>query len=243
MREYVGAPRILTGVGLWLGVVAALVLAVVGCVAVLATVVGGDPVISGVLGCLGIAVALAGGGVAALRGRDLIRAGGRLSRAAEAWMTSGPSPTAGLAHQVHGLLSALRPEIFPRVIFCSLSGLAAVLAACAVGYSVWQLTEGTPDVAINVLLGASFALLAVVCAVPAVALWRGRGASSAGSSTTRPPGRRSLLGRVRPWRGPVAPGSRARPARREVSGERRHQPRVPASPLKGPTTRSVHQPP
>lgn len=173
VREYVGAPRILTGVGLWLGVVAALVLAVVGCVAVLATVVGGDPVISGVLGCLGTAVALAGGGVAALRGRDVIRAGGRLSRAAEAWMTSGPSPTAGLGHRVHGLLSALRPEIFPRVILCSVSGLAALLAACAVGYSVWQLTEGTPDVAINVLLGASFALLAVVCAVPAVALWRG----------------------------------------------------------------------
>ncbi|TNC18621.1 hypothetical protein FHE66_06170 [Georgenia sp. 311] len=173
VREYVGAPRILTGAGLWLGVVAALVVAVVGCVAVLSTVVGGDPSTTGVLGGLGIAVALAGGGVAALRARDLIRAGGRLSRAAEAWMTSDPSRTAGLGHRVHGLLSALRPEIFPRVILCSVTGLAAVLCACAVGYSVWQLTEGTPDVAVNVLMGVAFAVLAVVCAVPAVALWRG----------------------------------------------------------------------
>lgn len=29
----------------------------------------------------------------------------------------------------------------------------------------------------------------------------------------------------------------------EVTGDGRHQPRVPASPLKGPTTRWVHQPP
>ena len=171
--EYVRAPRILTGAGLWLGVVVAIVVAVIGCVAVLATVVGGDPVATGVLGGLGIGVALAGGGVAALRGRDLIRAGGRLSRAAETWMTSGPSPVSGLGHRVHGLLSALRPEVFPRVILCSLSGLAAVLCACAVGYSVWQLTEGTPDVALNVLMGVACAVLAVVCAVPAVALWRG----------------------------------------------------------------------
>lgn len=171
--EYVRAPRILTGVGLWLGVVAALVVAVVGCVAVLAAVVGGDPVSTGVLGGLGMAVALGGGVVAALRARDLIRAGGRLSRAAEAWMTSGPSHTAGPGYRVHGLLSALRPEIFPRVILCSLSGLVTVLSSCAVGYALWQLAEGTPDVAVNVLMGVALAALAVVCAVPAVTLWRG----------------------------------------------------------------------
>ncbi|WP_413450675.1 hypothetical protein AA0Y32_02880 [Georgenia phoenicis] len=173
VREYTGSPRLLTGVGLWLGVVVALGIAVVGCVAVLATLVGGDPVTTGVLGGLGMVVALAGGGMAASRALDLLRAGARLSRAAEAWMSSGPSRMAGLGHRVHGLLSALRPEIFPRVILCSLSGLAAVLSASAVGYSVWQLTEGTPDVALGALMGVAFAVLTVVCAVPAVALWRG----------------------------------------------------------------------
>lgn len=88
-------------------------------------------------------------------------------------MTSGPTRTAGLGDRVHGLLSALRPEIFPRVILCSLSGLAAVLSACAVGYSVWQLTEDTPDDTVNVLMGVTFAVLTVICAVPAAALWRG----------------------------------------------------------------------
>ncbi|WP_152192935.1 hypothetical protein [Georgenia satyanarayanai] len=173
VREYAGAPRILTGAGLWLGVVAALVLAVVGCVAILAAVVGGDPLTTGVLGGLAVAAALVGGGLAVLRGRDLLRAGARLSRATEAWMTSGPSQMTGLGHRVHGLLSALRPELFPRVILCSLSSLAAVLSASAVGYSAWQLTDETPDVAVNVLMGVTFAVLTVVCVVPAVALWRG----------------------------------------------------------------------
>ncbi|PYF99948.1 hypothetical protein SAMN05216184_105192 [Georgenia satyanarayanai] len=173
VAEYTSGRRLLTGVALWLGVVAALVVATVGCVAVLATVVGGDPVTTGVLGGLTVAVALAGGCLAALRGRDLLRAGARLSRAAEAWMTSGPARHPGLGHRVHGLLSALRPELFARVVLCSLSGLAAVLAASAVGFSLSRLGGDAIDVALNATLGVACAVLAVVCAVPAVALWRG----------------------------------------------------------------------
>lgn len=173
VREYTGAPRVLTGLGLWLGVVAALVLAVVGCVAVLDLVVGTGTAAVAAAGGVALLAALAGGALAAARARDLLRAGARLSRAAEAWMTSAPARRPGLAHRAHGLLSALRPELFPRVVLCSLSGLAAVLSACAVGYSLWQLAEGTSDVAVPALLAAASTVLAIVCAVPAVALWRG----------------------------------------------------------------------
>ncbi|WP_454085002.1 hypothetical protein [Georgenia sp. Marseille-Q6866] len=173
VREYTGAPRILTGVGLWLGVVAALALAVVGCVAVLDLVVGTGSAAAAAAGAVAVLAALAGGSLAAARARDLLRAGARLSRAAEAWMTSSPARQSGLAHRAHGLLSALRPELFPRVVLGSLGALAAVLSACAVGYSLWQLAEGTPDGALHALLAAACAVVAVVCAVPAVALWRG----------------------------------------------------------------------
>ncbi|MCM3661711.1 hypothetical protein M3148_12045 [Georgenia satyanarayanai] len=173
VREYTGAPRILTGVGLWLGVVAALVLAVVGCVAVLDAVIATGSAAVAATGVVAVLAALAGGALAAARGLDLLRAGARLSRAAEVWMTSSPARQPGLAHRAHGLLSALRPELFPRVVLSSLGALAAVLCACAAGYSLWQLTEGTPDAALHVLLAAACSLLAVDCAVPAVALWRG----------------------------------------------------------------------
>ncbi len=60
VAEYTSAPRILTGVGLWLGVVAALVLAVVGAVAVLDAVVGTGSVGAAAAGVVSPLAAVAG---------------------------------------------------------------------------------------------------------------------------------------------------------------------------------------
>lgn len=173
VAEYTSAGRIGTGLALWLGVVAALVLALVGAVAILDAVVGTGSIGMAAAGVVALLAAVAGGALAVSRARDLLRAGARLSRAAEVWMTSGPASNRSVGTAVHGLLSALRPEIFPRVLLSSLSGLAAVLSASAVGYFVWRLAESTDDAVIGALLAVASAVFAVVCAVPAVALWRG----------------------------------------------------------------------
>lgn len=173
VAEYTSAGRIGTGLALWLGVVAALALAVVGAVAVLDAVAGSGSVGMAAAGVVALLAAVAGAALAVARARDLLHAGARLSRAAEAWMTSAPPTDRSVGTAVHGLLSALRPEIFPRVLFSSLSGLGAVLSASAVGYFVWRLAESTDNAVIGALLAVASAAFAVVCAVPAVALWRG----------------------------------------------------------------------
>lgn len=173
---YTSWGRLLTGLALWLAVAAAVVVAAVGALAVADTVVGSGSTGQAVGGGAAVAAALVGGTWAALAGRDLLRAGARLSRAAEVWMTRVPAPRVTMGHAVHGLLSSLRPELYPRIILSSLAALGAVLCASAVGFSVAQLPGPTPvDTALNAIMAPAAAALAALCAVPAVALWRGSG--------------------------------------------------------------------
>ncbi|WP_324652974.1 hypothetical protein [Georgenia sp. H159] len=174
LGAYTDGRRLLTGLGLWLGVVGGVAAAVVGVVAIGATVVDGEPAGSALLGAIAVLAGVAGGTWAARRGTELLRAGARLSRAAESWMVATPDAPASFGRQLHALLSTLRPELLPRVLLSSLAGLLAVLALCAVGFGIWRLAGATGgEVVVGVVLSAASAVLAAVSAVPAVALWRG----------------------------------------------------------------------
>ena len=173
---YTGARWLLLGTALWAGVVAAVLLAAVGTMSVLGVLVAQEPwpwLLAGVLALLGAA---GGGAWAVRRALEMLRAGRRLGRAVETWLRATPEVPDSLATRLHTLGSALRPEILPRTLLIGLSGLAAVLLASIMGFVAAQLAEpglSPMDLASLVVLGAASVLLAVVCAVVAVAMWRG----------------------------------------------------------------------
>ncbi len=174
LHAYTAGRRLLAGVGLWLAAAAAVVAVAIGALVITSTVADGEPVRLALLGGLVVLLGLAAGWWAVRRGVELLRAGALLSRSANSWMSPVPRPEPTVGHRVHELLSVLRPEIYPRVVLCSLAGLGAVVAASVVGYSVAGV--GVVDdvtAALSVLTGFVAAAFTVLCAVPAVALWRG----------------------------------------------------------------------
>lgn len=176
VREYTAARRLLTGVGLWAAVVAAVVVATVGTVMVVATSLGREGPLTGVAGALAVAVAGAAGAWAVVRGRALLLAGRRISRAAEAWLTDVPAPRPTLGHGLHALLSALRPEVYPRLVLAALAGFAAVCLGSVAVFALTRVPGGDAlDAAGFAVIAAASTLLTVACVVPAVALWRGVG--------------------------------------------------------------------
>lgn len=176
LPSYTGPRWLLLGAALWAAVVVGVLLAAFGTMAVLGVLLDQEPwpwLLAGGLALLG---AVAGGIWAVRRGLEMLRAGGRLGRALEAWLRAAPRVPDSMATRVHTLGAALRPEILPRTLLIGLSGLGAVLLVSVLGFVGTQLTEpglSTADLASLVVLAACSVLLAVVCAVVAVAMWRG----------------------------------------------------------------------
>lgn len=176
LPTYTGARWLLVGAALWAGVVGSVLLGAFGAMAALGVLVADEPWPWLPAGAGALLAAVAAGTWTGRRGLELLRAGRRLGRAVEAWLRATPPLPDSVALRLHTAASALRPELFPRVLLIGLSGLAAVLLTSILGFLGTQLTEpglSAVDLAALVVLAAAGALLAVVCAVVAVALWRG----------------------------------------------------------------------
>src|SRR5699024_4737623 len=103
----------------------------------------------------------------------LLRAGRAVTRAAVAWLGDTDRPRSVADHHLVRR-SLYAGPVLVRLVLSSWSGLAAVLAASAVGFLLAELPGTDPaDARLLPGLAVSAALVAVACAVPSVALARG----------------------------------------------------------------------
>lgn len=174
VRAYTKGSRLLTGIGLWLGLVASVLVVGLALVAAVAALLDGGPLWRGLLGAAGLLAGGAAGAWTLRRGLDLLRAGGRISRAAESWMSSAPELRSTPALRAHELFSGLRPELYPRVLLCSVTLLSTLISGSLTGLATSRLASSPAEhLVLDLLLVVVATALTVCSAVPFGALWRG----------------------------------------------------------------------
>lgn len=164
-------PRVLLGLGLWLGAAGGVAATLVGIILAVDGINLSDPPLA-LVGALLLTAGAAAATVSARLGVDLLRAGRALTRGMVAWIGDEGRPR-DLAEMLVARRAVYRGPIFVRLVFCSLALLGAVLCFSAVGFTLAELFGEAPrDRLLLVLVGATAAVFTVLCAVPGVALAR-----------------------------------------------------------------------